>query len=270
MNCIICRSDCIYYFSKQYNEKPFSEMMKKIGKVDYYKCINCGLTISKTHKELNSSIFLKLNLEFHNYLENNKTDISQPPYLDQANLINTLLKNKIIKNDLIDYGGGHGTLSKILKKYFSVTLPVYEKYIRSNSNINYIDNLSRKYKSVINSALFEHLFERNDFEKINQIVDEKEGIMFIFTLVCENIPNDPNWFYLDPPVHTTFHTNKSMNILMKQWNYKACIYCYSARTWVLFKETNKELQDKVKSVNRELQREYLIYSDEFVDYWKGY
>lgn len=211
-----------------------------------------------------------MNSEFHHYLEKNITNISQPPYIDQATLINLLIKNNIIEDDIIDFAGGYGTLSKILNKYYKINLPVYDPYIKTAGEVNYISkNEIRKYKTVFSSALFEHIFNRSDFDEINNLVDS-EGVMIIFTLICENIPKDPDWFYIEPPVHTSFHTNMSMDILMKQWGYKASIYCYSARTWVLFKEVNNNLIEKINKVNKELQREYLIFKEGFVDYWKGF
>jgi len=91
--------------------------------------------------------------------------------------------------------------------------------------------------------------------------------MIIHTVICENIPKNPDWFYIEPPVHATFHTNKSMGILMEQWGYKASIYCLSAKSWVLFKES-KGVEEKVCNINKELQTQYLVYKDGFVDYWK--
>lgn len=116
MKCIVCESSMNYYFSKTYNKEPFKTMMKDIGEVKYYKCENCSLTISKTHKELEQNKWEKLNFDFHHYLENNSTDINQPPYLEQALLIKILSENGIINSEnMLDYAGGYGSLSKLLK-----------------------------------------------------------------------------------------------------------------------------------------------------------
>jgi hypothetical protein len=93
------------------------------------------------------------------------------------------------------------------------------------------------------------------------------SVLIIHTVICGNIPMDSNWFYIDPPVHAAFHTNKSMSILMEQWGYKASVYCLSAKSWVLFKEP-KGVKEKVCNINKELQTQYLVYKDGFVDYWK--
>lgn len=272
MKCLICSSKSTYCFSKKYDKQPFKDMMKDIGEVQYYKCEKCGFTISKTHQKLNDEKFEKLNYDFHHYLENHETEVNQPPYLEQVVMLKVLSENGIISIDnILDYAGGYGTLSKILKKYFDINLPVYDPYVQSDNFINYVNKEDLKtYKTVLTSALFEHILTRKSFDEINSLVDQSGGAMIIHTVVCENVPNNPNWFYIEPPVHTTFHTNKSMETLMKQWGYKSSIYCVSAKSWVLLKESSKEIEKKVKEINKEFQTEYLIYKEGFVDYWKGF
>ena len=270
MKCLICESEMKFYFSKEYNAEPFKNMMKEIGRVEYFKCDNCGLTVSKTHKELEAEKWKKLNYEFHHYLENNSSTIGQPPYAQQALLIKILSENKIIDtSNIIDYAGGYGSLSKILNKYFNINLPVYDPYIQNNDNVEYIDkkNLST-YNTVLNSALFEHLLTRKEFDDINEITS-KHGSMLVHTRISEYIPDDPDWFYLAPPVHTTFHTNKSMNIMMKQWGYTSSIYCVPARSWVLLRNNILNIEKIVNKINSELQSDYLVYKQGFVDYWKN-
>lgn len=272
MKCVVCDSKMDYYFSKTYDKEPFKTMMEEIGEVEYYKCPNCSLTMSKTHKYLEQSKWEKLNYDFHHYLENNKTDINQPPYLEQALLINVLSKNGIINSDtMLDYAGGYGSLSKQLKKYFTIDLAVYDPYVQNDGVIKYINKKDlTKYSTVINSALFEHIIDRKSFDDINSFVSESNGAMMIHTRISGDIEANPNWFYLEPPVHTTFHTNKSMEILMEQWEYKASIYCMAARSWILLKSDDEEIEMKVNSINQELQTEYLVYRKSFVDYWKGF
>jgi hypothetical protein len=73
-----------------------------------------------------------------------------------------------------------------------------------------------------------------------------------------------------PPVHTAFHTNKSMDILMKQWGYKSSIYCPMAKSWILLKKKSDEYYERCKLVNEEFQTEVFILKDGFMDYWKGF
>jgi len=67
MNCLICNSQTEYYFSKMYSEPPCEEFMREIGEVNYYKCKCCGFVISKTHTELPSDVWNKLNHDWHHF-----------------------------------------------------------------------------------------------------------------------------------------------------------------------------------------------------------
>ena len=80
----------------------------------------------------------------------------------------------------------------------------------------------RSYGLVLNNAVFEHVTNRETLDNIESFVTPK-GCLAIHTLVPETIPKDSRWMYL-LPVHCSFHTNKSMDILMKQWGYKCSVY----------------------------------------------
>ena len=138
--------------------------------------------------------------------------------------------------------------------------------------LNYIgEHDTRKYKLVINSAMFEHVLGRKHLDAVNNLVDE-DGVLMLHTVICENIPNDPNWFYLTPMVHTAFHTNKSMDILMKQWGYVASIYAPQAKSWFLFKKDSPDINDlenAVSRINKELQTKYFHYKKGFYGLLEG-
>lgn len=273
MKCIICNSDSHYYFSKQYTEPPFDEFMRDIGKVDYYKCQRCGFVLSKTHSELDESRWSELNISFHKYHEKSEhyRSINQPPYAEQALMISILGKNGIIDTDsMIDYAAGYGRLSLLLSKYFGLSLSLYDPYVQTNDSSRYVNRKDLKtYKTVINSAMFEHVLNRNDLDQINVIVAPK-GCLIIHTVICENIPRDPDWFYFQPPVHTAFHTNMSMEILMKQWGYNVSIYSPKSKSWILLHEDIDNVERKITRINEELQDNWFYCKNGFVDYWKGF
>ena len=80
MKCLICNSETKYFFSKKYTEKPFDSMMEDIGEVNYYKCTNCGFTLSKTHCNLDTERWNKLNFDFHHFLESNSNSEMTEPF----------------------------------------------------------------------------------------------------------------------------------------------------------------------------------------------
>ena len=270
MKCLICNETMQKSFIKDYSSSEYSEMLLNVGPITYLKCENCGFTISKTHSLMSAKRWGQLNHDFHQHLETNTTKLNQPPYIEQASMLNILGKNNIVDvKCILDYGAGYGSMSKLLKKYYDQDIFLFEPYMDNSYASAYVKEKDlKKYNTVFNSALFEHLLTRESFDKINNLV-KNDGAMIIHTVIAENVPVDPNWFYLRPPVHTTFHTNKSMGILMKQWGYSASIYCIPAKSWVLLKIDSQEIKEKIALINKELQCEYFIYGKGFVDYWKG-
>jgi hypothetical protein len=177
----------------------------------------------------------------------------------------------IINTDrMLDYAAGYGCLSKLLAKYMDLQLPIYDPYVKDGGSGEYVETSElRTYKTVINSAMFEHVLRREDLDQVDHLVDD-DGSLVIHTVVCENIPNDPDWFYFRPPVHTAFHTNKSMEILMNQWNYRSSIYAPKSKCWVLLRQDVDRVEPKVRGLNEELQSEWFHCKQGFVDYWKGF
>jgi len=275
---MICHSEMEYFFSKEYLSEPYFSMTKDIGKFDFYKCRHCDFVFSKTHYELSEKRWEKLNSDLHYYLEENFTvddyfkegNMRAPDYLQHALGIVLLVKNDIINStNMLDYAAGYGCLSKILKKYFDIHLYNFDPYCQSEELSYVFPNESMKFDVVINSALFEHIRDRSDIDKINNLVAE-DGCLILHTVICERIPKDPDWFFVGVPVHSAFHTNKSMDILMKQWNYVSSIYSPVSKCWVLFKKEPDSIHEKVDLINEETKERYFYYKKGFVDYWKGF
>jgi hypothetical protein len=263
VNCIICGGKMTYYFRKYFTEFRLMD-------VDYFKCENCGFVGSKTHFEMPIKQWQNLNFEAHSYYNKIKTDPNNqpPPYLQQAVMLQVMRDHNFFSSEKwLDWGSGEAKLAKILDKYFSQKLLSYDKYITPNINSVRFDEIENKrFDLVINSAVFEHATNRLIVEEINNYVS-KNGSLAIHTLVREEIPKDPNWFYL-LPVHSAFHTNRSMKILMAEWGYKCSTYCVPAKMWVLFRISPVNLEKKVREVNSSLGFEYLLFSKGFMDYWK--
>jgi len=269
MKCLVCDNKMAFFLRKSFDQGDFSLLMQDIKVVEYHKCDFCGFVASETHFKMSEERWFVLNKEFHHFLETQETGINQPPYLFQANFLNVLKTNLVLNLDGgLDYAGGLGTLTKVLRKYFGLELLVFDPYVMDENEGFYLGRQDLgSFDLVLNSALFEHLRFRDQFDELNSLVS-RTGCLAIHTLVCESIPQDENWFYFEPPVHCSFHTNKSMQILMDQWGYKGSIYCPSAKMWVLFKDNLRHVESSVLSINSEFQTDYLYYKEGFVDYWK--
>ena len=198
---------------------------------------------------MESHVWEKLNYDYHTYMEdvNKRTKgkgRNPPPYYEIAFLIQVLSTNSVIDSkSMLDFAGGYGTLSDIL--------PVYDPFVQNNSRAIYVqENELQKYNVVINSALFEHVTSRQPLDEINDLVDGN-GCMLIHTVVAEKIPNDEDWFYIKRiPVHCAFHTNKSMEVLMKQWGFVSSVYCPPAKCWVLFRKEPAALPTSARRGSR--------------------
>lgn len=274
--CIICDADMRFYFKKNsFNNPAMSEpIVKKLTRnllpINYLECPCCGFFISETHQDLSGQEWEELNNNYHHYNEGaaGRTLGNQPPYLEQAMMVELLIRNNIVDgSDILDYAAGYGTLRHIFQKYHDRKIKCYDKYVK-NETLQYEYNVHDKtWPIVINSAMFEHILKRKDLDEVNNLVSE-DGTLFIHTVVVDRVPYEPNWFYIDIPVHTAVHTNKSMSMLMEQWGYQSSIYSPHSKTWALLRKPYKEIKPLVDNINKELQVFWLYGKDGFMDYWK--
>jgi hypothetical protein len=269
LSCLICDSSTEYFFSKKYSGfigSPFPDGFK----VDFFKCINCGFTLSRTHKEMDHSDWVRLNESWHRHHEfDNK--VNQPPYINIILALNILIKSGICsKSSILDYAAGYGAIQDLALRYFNIPIEIYDEYVQ-NPNKAYVDKKDLlTYKTLINTAMFEHIINRSSLDEVNSLVADN-GVLVLHTFVSENVPKNPDWFYLNPHVHTAFHTYRSMEILMKQWGYSASVYAPEARCWFIFKQSFENidsLEFRIEKINIELQRKFFFYKSGFVDYWK--
>jgi hypothetical protein len=263
MRCIICKSPMIYYFSKfiDYDD---------LGVVEYYRCKDCGFVASATHFDMDQEEWERLNYRFHTdpLMMKNNPDIHQPPYSEQAMMLSLMRKYGLLKGDpWLDWGAGGGDVSRVLADRYGIVMLNFDKYI--NPPINALTKTDIKhdgYNFVLSSAVFEHVRNRDTLDEIDACVNRKHGMLGVHTLVRGEIPKDPTWMYL-LPVHCSFHTNRSMQMLMDQWGYLCSVYNELAKLWVMFREPEDMIFTRVKQLNSVIGYEYLHYKKGFMDFW---
>ena len=273
--CMICEGETVYYFSKRYDYYPTAPF-EKYWDVDYNRCINCGFVHSVTHATESRSFWSDLNSSWHHYYEQNLAEnpSNPPPYLDQAMALSVLDDHDLVNlSQAVDYAAGYGTMAKILRQYMGKNIRIFDEYVRdSYENDLYLDKSSlTKFELVVNSAMFEHVLNRADLDKVNSLV-KPGGVLMVHSVICENVPCDPNWFYLTPITHTAFHTNRSMSILMGQWGYTHSVYCPKAKSWFMFSDATdySNISVAIGEINTRLQNEYFLHSRGWLGYWKGF
>ncbi len=252
-----------FYFTKSFNAYNLTH-------VEYYRCPNCGFCSSKTHYDMTNDQWAALNDAFHSVshsIEDNPYNRNQR-YFNQALMLFLMMKQGLIDHGAwLDWGSGIGSVALLLKNYFNIKLMTYDKYFTPQINAINEDNLrTRVFDLVLNTAVFEHVRDRNTLDEIESYVSNS-GCFAIHTLVPESVPKDPNWMYL-LPVHCAFHTNKSMQILMDTWGHTCSVYNEHSKMWVLFRQNPDMIQSRVVNVNRSLGWEYLHFKKGFMDYWK--
>ncbi|SEH08548.1 methyltransferase domain-containing protein [Candidatus Venteria ishoeyi] len=266
MECLICNQKMYYFFSKNFNQYG-------LGEVDYWKCNHCGFCLSKTHLELCSEDWEKLNYQYHSDYQGTNFCPDDPKWLERLNaqveVMSDLKSLNILpsNNNWLDYACGDGKLSDLLKTKFNITLKKYDKYLSGiGEYLTHNELTPKKYDFLITTSVFEHFLDRSSYNDVESLLSDT-GILGLHTLVCEKIPNDPAWFYL-LPVHTAFFTNKSMQILFEDWGFKSSLYNIESRLWFWFKRTPESIQDIINIANQRDNKPHYIYEEKFVDYWK--
>jgi hypothetical protein len=212
----------------------------------------------------------ELNMNYHSCHQGKDECSDDPRWVErlqaQAAVITFLAKQGVLPKALpwVDWGCGDGKLTHLLERHQLFTLK-YDRYMRyENDYLTDVDIQDAKYSVVFNTSIFEHIRNRPTLNSINNLVSE-DGVLAIHTLVTEVIPQDPRWFYL-LPVHCSFFTNKSMQILFEDWGYEVSIYHLPSRMWFWFKKRGDVV--KILFDSGHLNSENGFYFKEgFMNYW---
>lgn len=264
MKCFVCLGSMNYYFTKQFSDFNLSN-------VDYWRCSDCGFVCSKTHLAMSSTEWSRLNQEYHSQYQGKDLNPDDKNWgerlIHQADALSLLNKYRVLSshNPWLDFGCGDGKLSNILMKRYSLTLLNFDRYMNNCDYLNEDDLKNTSYDLVVNTSVFEHVLNLEPIIEMSELVSEN-GAFAIHTLVREDIPNDPDWFYL-LPVHTAFFTNRSMKFLFEKLGYYSSIYFVEARMWFWLKKKGNDIAELVRIISSKENVE-IVYSDSFVDYWK--
>lgn len=261
MKCFVCGGEMSPFMEKNFG-------MKYLAACEYVRCGDCGLVVAKTLYDMPRSDWESLNRECHAAYQHTDALAVDPRWLErlqaQAEILAELVKIGVLDENsrAVDYGAGDGKLSDYFAaKIDSLPLMKFDAYM-ANPNENYLsaeDLLPASFDFVITCSVFEHLLGANDVEKIFSLL-KSDGTAALHTLICEEVPRDPNWFYLQP-VHATFWTNAAMKKIFHQYNFKACAYHVESRLWLMFRSLEKF--SRLKKSARDF-----VCAEEFVDYWK--
>ena len=267
MKCLICENQMHYSFSKWFKQPLLEE-------VEYWKCQNCGFVASKTHLEMSDGKWERINVDFHGSYHGTEAcpeDLQWVQRLHtQAAVIADLNRLGLLPSEpgWVDFGCGDGKLSGILFQEHGLKLQKFDRYEENAEYLTDSEIMKARFGFVVTTSVFEHLRSRQALDDIESLVG-KDGVMGLHTLVAEEVPSSPEWFYL-LPVHCAFYTNKSMQLLFEQWRYTASIYHVDSRLWFWFKSGAEKVERIINEANAAAGRERFYYHFKygFMDYWK--
>ena len=255
-----------FFISKEFR-------LRRLDTADYWRCGDCGFVASRTHIEMAPAELETVNREWHGAYQGKESDPSDPKWRrrlqNQARAIDDLREIGLLNgNDRwLDYACGDGKLSRLLRTRYGLSLLNHEPYMpKREGHIEAGELAPGSFEFVVTTSVFEHFTRREQFDFVEALV-AKNGVLGIHTLVCESVPDDPTWFYLNP-VHCAFHTNRSMEILFRQWGYRCSVYSVDAQLWLWFKNEPQEVEAVVKRANRRAGAPCYVFKPGFVDYWK--
>ena len=276
MKCFVCNGEMKPYFVKKIEVK----YLPGLDTFEYVRCEHCGLTVSKTLYEMSHEEWSEFSYNAHKDYFNGvlKYEVLDPKWLRrirridfQAGLFAELLSLGVFQYgwNTMDYGAGDGKLANEINDRTGVPwLKKFDEYMEPSGEYYLTPEEVREgnFDFIVSSSVFEHLLgNRGEVEKIMELL-KPDGIMGLHTLICEEVPQDPEWYYLLPvPVHCTLWTNKAMQIVYQKNGFIGCSYNVEAQMWLFFR--NFEAWKKLNEVKHQLHGTW-IFSEDFVDYWK--
>lgn len=252
-----------HFFSKKFD-------CYDLKTVEYLKCCKCGFVASKKHYEMDDCEWQELNVRYHedsNNRQDNPYNRNQRYFL-QAQMLYLMSRYEMLSlGASLDWGSGRGDLSDRMASLFDITIDNFDKYIQpALHSKSERDLVKRGFSLVINTGVFEHVRSRSTLDEIESYVSP-EGCLAVHTLVRETIPKDADWMYL-LPVHSSFHTNCSMEHLMQEWGFTCSTYNEFAKMWILYRAAPNEIEAKVSALNTKLGWKYLHFKSGFMDFWR--
>jgi hypothetical protein len=256
----------IFFISKQFQEHG-------LDTAEYWRCTDCGFVVSKTHVEMVPAEWERLNHDLHASYQGKESDPGDPKWnarlQNQTRMINDVQEMGLLNryDRWLDYACGDAKLSGLLQTQYNLNVLNYERYMpRREGYIEEYELVPGSFDFLITTSVFEHFTRREQFDFVEGLLS-KNGVLGLHTLVCENVPRDPTWFYLNP-VHCAFHTNASMEILFRQWGYKCSVYNVDAQLWLWFKNDPQEVEAIIGAANSRADGPRYLIKRGFVDYWK--
>jgi hypothetical protein len=185
--------------------------------ISYYKCPNCGYLQTEEPFWLEHAYKEEINLT--------DTGLASRSIHNLGVVLAFILSSEIKKALLLDYSGGYGLLTRLLRDS-GVNAFWSDKYCKCLFSRGFEDIGNTKYDIVTSFEVLEHL--HNTKKELNDIFKKGENFIFTTCLYHKYIPSDWWYFGLEHGQHIGFYTNRSMQYIAKQNKlFYSCVFkCY--------------------------------------------
>lgn len=225
--CPVCSGKTVFHMVKDFKGRC------DLNLVNYVQCETCGFVFSPTMYDLSEEEFMRVNASFHASFLTEADCPEDPNWLvrlkKQSIELFKLFKSGIIRSELpwLDYACGNGRLIKHLQDLGFSNIVGYEPYMRDTipPEIPLITDKELqpgRFDCVISTSFLEHVRDLEVIAWMSKLVSSK-GVLIFHTYVGEQIPADPNWFYL-LPTHCSFFTDGALAILFERHGFKSATH----------------------------------------------
>jgi len=199
MNCKICNSSVKEIFSARVLDKY---------EVKYYQCQHCGFAFTENPYWLDEAYNSALNIEDTGEMRRNIQFRNR-----LSNIIFFLFDKKA---NFIDWGGGYGTFTRLMRdagfNYFWS-----DKYAINLHAKGFEYDGQKSIECLSCFEVFEHLL--NPYEEIEKMLDVSKNIFFSTQFISEPAPNTNWWYYaFQHGQHIAFFTRRSLEIIATKYD----------------------------------------------------
>ena len=263
--CMICDAPMVPHVTKDFAGT------NGLGKVDYTRCKLCRFVQSETVFRMPEERWSALNESGHGGYQGSDVNVDDPRWLErlqtQRDVIVQLKRYGALPDALpwVDWGAGDGKLLGMLADA-GLTMDNYDAYMNGPGFLDCATMKPGLFDLVISTSVFEHVRSLATLDEMEALVSP-DGVFAIHTLVRDEAPADPDWFYY-LATHVAMHSNDSMHRLFARWNYRSSIYHVPSRLWFWFRDTAVDAFALACRGNADAGEEHFVAAEDFVSYWR--
>ena len=220
-HCPVCRTEAkpldVVDFNKNCEEKTGVFLPMSGRSVYYYHCPNCAFTFAPELMAWSKE-------EFEANIYNDEYGMVDPDYLkirpeNNANSIYNAFGQFYGKAKHLDYGGGNGLMSKMMReKGWNSTS--YDPFVDVNVNLEELG----QFDFITAFEIFEHVSDVNKLIASLTKLMHPQSVVLFSTLISDSDikPNHRlNWWYASPRNgHISLFSKKSLSLLAESVNLK--------------------------------------------------